>query len=40
MSYSNDPLNYDIALASWQPYSYQTNGYSVPVEISRVIGGE
>lgn len=40
MSYSYDPLLYDVTEPNWQPYIYHTTGYFVPQTVSDVIGGE
>lgn len=40
MSYSYDPLLYDITGPGWQSYTYHTTGYLVPQNISDVISGE
>ncbi len=40
MSYSYDPLLYDVTEPSWQSYTYHTTGYFVPQNVSDVISGE
>ena len=40
MSYSYDPLLYDVTIPGWQNYIYHTNGYFVPQNVSDFIGGE
>jgi len=40
MSYSYDPLLYDVTEPGFQDYGYHTYGYFVPQIISDIIGGE
>jgi hypothetical protein len=40
MSYSYDPLLYDVTKPGWQDYTYHINGYFVPQNVSDIIGGE
>jgi hypothetical protein len=40
MSYSYDPLLYDVTTPGWSDYTYHINGYFVPQNVSDIIGGE
>ena len=40
LSYSFDPLLYDVTRPGWSDYTYHTNGYFVPQTVSGIIGGE